>query len=101
MSPKELIASWFVGSVLLLLSCWICTFNARVFWKLFVRKVEAPSWIPVLGGALGVFGLGVIPIELAHRLCWLPLILDYGSLPGILHTIIAHTSFYWRHREDK
>jgi len=89
MSPKELIAAWTIGSVLLLLSSWLCALNAGVFWKLFVRKEEAPSWIPLVGGVLGVFGLGVIPIELAHRLCWLPLLLDYGSLPGILHTIYA------------
>jgi hypothetical protein len=89
MSPRELIAAWIVGSVLLLVSFWLCAVNAGVFWKLFVRKVEAPSWIPLLGGMLGVFGLGVIPVELAHRLCWLPLLLDYGSLPGILHTVYA------------
>lgn len=90
MSPKELIASWIVGSVLLLVSFWVCALNAGVFWKLFVRKVNAPSWIPLLGGVFGVFGLGVIPVELAHRLCLLPLLLDYGSVPGILHTVYAH-----------
>jgi hypothetical protein len=89
MSLKELTIAWIVGGVLLLISFWLCALNAGVFWKLFVRKVEAPSWIPLLGGVLGVFGLGVIPLELAHKLCWLPLLLDWGSLPGILHTIIA------------
>ena len=89
MSHKEFIWAWIVGSVLLLLSGWLCAINATVFWKIFVRRVNAPSWIPLLGGVLGVFGLGVIPIELAHKLCWLPLILDWGSVPGILHTIIA------------
>src|SRR5215471_13950833 len=82
MSTRELSIGWIVGSVLLLLSFWLCALNAGVFWKLFVRKVEAPSWIPLIGGVLGVFGLGVIPLELAHKLCWLPLLLDWGSLPG-------------------
>jgi hypothetical protein len=90
MSPGESIVAWIVGGVLLLVSFWICALNAGVFWKLFVRKVEAPSWIPLLGGVLGVFGLVVIPVELAHKLCWVPLVLDYGSVPGILHTICAH-----------
>jgi hypothetical protein len=98
MSPKELIAAWIVGSVLLLASFCICAFNAGVFWKLIVRKVEAPSWIPLLGGVLGVFGLGAIPVDLAHRLCLLPLLLDYGSVPGILHTVYAFVSRLVRER---
>jgi hypothetical protein len=101
MTHKESIASWIIGGVLLLLSLWICALNARVFWMVVVRKVKAPSWIPLLGGTFGVFGLVVIPVELAHRLCWLPLLLDYGSLPGILHSMIVHVSYFWRHREGK
>ena len=82
--------AWIIGIVLLLVSFWLCALNATVFWRLFVSKVEAPSWIPLLGGVLGVFALGVvIPVEPAHRLCWLPLLLDYGSLPGILHALYA------------
>jgi hypothetical protein len=100
MSPKELITAWIFGGVLLLLSFWICALNANVFWKICVRKVEAPSWIPLLGGVFGVFGLGIIPLELAHRFCWLPLLLDYGSLPGILHTIYAHTARLIRRRKN-
>ena len=96
MSPRETIIAWVVGSVLLLLSVWLCVFNATVFWKLFVRKVEAPSWIPLLGGVLGGIGLGTVPIELAHKLCWLPLILDWGSVPGIFHTIVTHMIYIVR-----
>lgn len=99
MSHKELIFAWLIGSAFLLLSIWLCVLNATVFWKLFVRKVNAPSWIPLLGGVFGMFGLGIIPIEQAHRLCWLPLILDYGSVPGILHTIIVHTIHMIRERK--
>src|SRR5215475_12670507 len=98
MSSKELIAAWIVGSGLLLVSGWVCALNAGVFWKLFVRKENAPSWIPLLGGILGVFGLGVIPVELAHRLCFLPLLLDYGCLPGFIHTVYAHTARFVRER---
>jgi len=98
MSPKELIMGWAVGGALLLVSFWLCALNAGVFWKLFVRKVEAPSWIPLVGGVSGVFGLVIIPVELAHKLCWLPLLLDWGSLPGISHTIIIYMIHFTRRR---
>jgi hypothetical protein len=98
MSPKELIIAWAIGGMLLLISFWLCALNAGVFWKLFVRKVAAPSWIPLVGGVSGVFGLGFIPVKLAHKLCWLPLLLDWGSLPGILHTIIGYMIHFTRRR---
>jgi len=98
MTPKELIAAWIVGSVLLLVSCWLCALNARIFWKGFVRKENAASWIPLVGCMLGAFGLGVIPVGLAHRLCFLPLVLDYGCLPGFFHTVYAHAARFIRER---
>ncbi|HUE37340.1 MAG TPA: hypothetical protein VMO20_08115 [Candidatus Acidoferrum sp.] len=98
MPLKLLIFGWSFGGALLLISIWICALNAGVAWKIFVRKVKAPSWIPLLGGVCGVFGLIVIPVESAHKLCWLPLLLDYGSLPGFLHTIIVHVIYITRRR---
>jgi len=98
MPLKLLILGWSIGGVLLLISIWLSTMNAIVAWKLYVRKVPAPSWIPLMGGMCGVFGFALIPIEMAHKLCWLPLILDYGSLPGLLHTAIFHVIYYNRRR---
>jgi len=98
MPLKLLILGWSFGGILLLVSIWISALNACVAWKLYVRKVPAPSWIPVMGGMCGVFGLIFIPVEIAHKLCWLPLILDYGSVPGLLHTAIFYTIYYTRRR---
>jgi hypothetical protein len=98
MPLKLLILGWGFGGALLLISIWLSTMNAIIAWKLYVRKVPAPSWIPVMGGMCGVFGLIFIPGELAHKLCWLPLLLDYGSLPGFLHTAIFYVIYYSRRR---
>ncbi len=98
MPLKLLIFGWIFGGGLLLVSIWISALNAWIAWKLYVRKVPAPSWIPLMGGICGVFGLIFIPVELAHKLCWLPLLLDYGSLPGFLHTIIFHVIHFTRRR---
>jgi hypothetical protein len=90
MSPIALIVCWIVGGIFLLTSLWFCILNASVFWRLYVRKVEAPSWIPLVGGVLGVFGLLIVPVDLAHKWCWLPLVLDMGTLPGLFYTIVFH-----------
>src|SRR5690348_3543041 len=96
MSPKELIIGWTAGSVLILFSVWLSALNASVFWKLYVRKVNAGSWVPFLGGIAGMVGLSIIPIHLAHTLAWLPLLLDWGTLPGISFTIYCHVLYLFR-----
>lgn len=81
---------WFFGLVLLTISIWLIFLNAATFWKSFVRQEKAPSWIPLLGGGAGVLALFVLPVHFAKNWWLLPLLVDWGSLPGILYTIIWH-----------
>ncbi|MCX7045853.1 MAG: hypothetical protein NTX50_10275 [Candidatus Sumerlaeota bacterium] len=81
---------WIAGVTLLLFFAWIAGMNAFIFWRIFLQKRQAPSWVPLLGGGFGVIGLLTIPFESAHTWWWLPLILDWGSLPGILHAIVFY-----------
>jgi hypothetical protein len=85
-----LILAWTIGSMLLLTSLYLSILNATVFYQLYIQKRSAPSWIPLLGGALGVFALILIPLKIANKLAWLPLVLDPGSLPGLLLTLVVH-----------
>jgi hypothetical protein len=73
---------WIPGGVLLLVSALACVGNASVLWTYYVWKRKAPSWIPLVGGVTGVIGLWIIPVPAAHRWWWVPLVLDWGSLPG-------------------
>ena len=98
MSAKELIIGWGVGGLLLLVFVWLSVLNAGVFWKLYVRKVPAPSWIPLVGGICGAFGLMFIPVGVAHKWCWLPLILDCGTVPGLVYTTIFYLIHFTRRR---
>lgn len=77
---------WGAAALLSLGFLVIAGFNWGVFWKGFVRRQEAPSWIPLLGGVLGALGLVAAPIPGTTALCWLPLLLDWGCAPGLLHT---------------
>jgi hypothetical protein len=89
---------WLAGVCLLALFAWISTMNVSVFWKLYVRKERAPSWIPLLGGLFGVLGLVALPIPGAQRWWWLALLLDPGSVPGLVHTAIWHAIRAFRER---
>jgi PGAP1-like protein len=97
----ELTIRWTVGGLLILVAIWLCTMNAIVFWQHYVRRVHTPSWIPLVGGFLGMFGLLVVPVDLANRLCGLPLLLDCGTLPGLAITFVFHLQRLARRRDGR
>ena len=88
MSTIDLLRSA-VGFTLLLVSGWICVVNA---WILVtnLRRRRAPSWIPLVGGVLGAVGLWTLPFPETRSLWWLPLFLDWGSIPGLTHAVVWH-----------
>ena len=56
----------------------------------YIQRRKASSWIPLLGGSCGAFALAILPLPTASLLGWLPLLLDWGSVPGLLDTLIFH-----------
>ena len=82
---------WITGIVLLTISGWLIYLNSTVFWKRYVKREHTSSWIPMLGGGLGAIALAVLPIANVNKWWWLPLLVDWGSLPGIIYTIVWHT----------
>jgi len=76
------------------LGAWICILNWSVFWSGCVRRERTASWSPLLGAALLSLGLKAAPVHALNELWWLPFVLDWGSLPGLLYTAYWHV----RHR---
>jgi hypothetical protein len=79
---------WACACGLLLLCAWVVVVNANVLWTWYIRRRKAPSWIPLVGGVSGAIGILLLPLSDVHKWWWLPLVLDWGSLPGISHAII-------------
>ena len=84
---------WLIAVILMLFFLWIAGMNAFVAYKGYVRHEETPSWIPLIGGVGGCIGVLVLPIDGASSWWWLPLVLDWGCLPGTLLTLTFHA---WR-----
>ena len=82
------IVKWIL--VVVLLSCffWIAIMNGTIFWQSHIKKEQTSSWIPLIGGLFGLCALIIMPVENVIYWCWLPLLLDWGCLPGITETII-------------
>lgn len=81
---------WGISLVLLALSAWLMFLNWGVFWTIYVRKKHAPSWIPLLGGVLGAAALAINPQSELRVWWWVPFLVDWGCLPGLLYTLVWH-----------
>ena len=82
-----IVARWLAGGALIALAAWIIALNWVVFWRIHIQKRKAPSWIPLVGGVLGVAGLLVLPSGNKSYYAWMLLLVDYGSIPGIAYSL--------------
>src|SRR5438309_312457 len=79
------ILAWTGTSTLAIASAWIVVLN----WSAVVagwRGGKHRSWIPILGGSLGCAALMSVPDPGPRALWWIPFLVDYGCVPGLLGT---------------
>ena len=81
---------WCVAALALVVGLWLSLMNWAVFWALYVRRVRAPSWTPLLGGLLISIAMLSAPLPYLHRWAFVPLLLDWGCLPGLAYTLWFH-----------
>jgi hypothetical protein len=63
--------------------------NWRTFF-LGIRGEHAPSWVPLVGGALVSFCCWLAPSPWLNANWPIPFFLDWGTIPGLTHTLA-----YW------
>jgi hypothetical protein len=60
-------------------------------WRVFlmgVRGERAPSWVPLIGGVLGSLSCWLAPSPWFNANWRVPLFIDWGSVPGLVHTLV-------------
>jgi hypothetical protein len=77
-------ARWVLSALLALAFLGIAVVNWGVLIRGVVKRVRG-TWIPLFGGVCGAAGVLVLPLDGAWRFFWLPLVLDWGSIPGLVH----------------
>ena len=81
---------WVLSIVLVSVFLWVGSLNAIVFWKGVVLRHRTSSAIPLLAGVCGTVALLIVPLTGVRRWGWIPLLLDWGSLPGIVAGFAYH-----------
>ena len=73
---------WIVGVLLLLVFVYTAVLNL-----LALRRGR--SWVPFVGGIAGCVAILCIPAHGTNAWAWVPLVLDWGSLPGTVYSLRA------------
>lgn len=81
---------WAFGCAAVIAFLWLTILNWRVFWQRHIRGVESTSWIPLLAGLSGVAAMLLLPVNWSG-FWWLPLLIDWGSAPGLIYSAIWYT----------
>ena len=76
--------------VFLFIFGWIGFLNAQIAYKDFFLRQETASWVPLVAGVAGLAGLLLLPVQGLAKWCWVPLVLDWGSIPGLGNTFVYY-----------
>jgi len=74
--------------LLLLIFIVAAAMNARA--AIFSRKGKNISLVPFIGGTAGTISFLIMPFSMFRRFWWVPLVLDWGCIPGL-----AQAGWYW------
>ena len=78
-----------IGIILGALGIYLIVINAVIIYRQ-IRYKSSESWIPLLGGLFLFMALNFIPNRLPWYVKLMPFIIDWGCIPGLVHTAI-----YW------
>ena len=76
---------WALSVVLLLVGGFVIIMNWVIIYYSLVKKKHS-SWAPPAGGVFAAVSLAILPIAGVAKYWYVPLIVDYGCLPGMTHT---------------
>lgn len=88
MTDMIFIVRLIVAIALAAVSILIIAGNAVIILRGLTGRAKNESWVPILGGTLGVLALLIAPWPRLRDYWFIPLLIDWGCVPGLLHTAI-------------
>ncbi|MCH8250695.1 MAG: hypothetical protein IH913_13955 [Proteobacteria bacterium] len=73
------------SSALLIIGGVFIAFNAMIFWFTVIRKEDASSVAPIVGGIIAAAGVIALPVTSSWHWAWIPLVVDWGGFPIFLY----------------
>jgi hypothetical protein len=89
---------WIVSVILIGLSLWVVLGNLWIaFGGLFKKRKSFESYVPLIGGVVGMVGMLFLPVPGMRRFWWVPLVVDLGCGPMLLAAVIDQIKKRFRH----
>ena len=76
-------------------------YRRSIFSAVLFRKSRHSSWGPLLGGLFLCIGFLMIPDNPYRHLWWIAFFIDWGCIPGIIFTIIAHIIRIYKNKKTQ
>ena len=86
---SSVLLRWLLTVPLAVIGGFVIAANDVIFVRGLVFR-RFGSWVPLLGGAACAAALLLVPVPDLHWWWWVPLLVDWGSLPGITHTAVYY-----------
>jgi len=81
---------WIISAALLLIGLVVSVSNWITFFNNYVFQKTWRSSVFLIGGVCGALGINFLPIAGISQYFWVPLILDWGSLPLIVFSLVRY-----------
>ena len=75
------------SSFFFLVGMYAVIMNWRGLWSSCVKKQKVGSCVPLIAGALVMIAFLLYPQNDIKKFCWIGLLIDPCSVPGILYTV--------------
>jgi hypothetical protein len=75
--------------ILSALAAWIIIMNWWIVVSYPFTKRHV-SWVPLVGGILGCAATLAYPTGKTARYWWIPLVLDWGTFPGLFYSLVYY-----------
>lgn len=82
-------SKWIISIGTLLLGAWVIILNWLMFYQNFIIRKKYSSFVPLVGGIFMLIGLYNIPVQSVSKWYWLPLFIDFGSIPLLAWTLVS------------
>jgi hypothetical protein len=90
-----MISEWIAPAFLVAIFSICAVTNAVLFVRReLLKRANAPSLIPFVGGLLGLWGFSLAPTALLSRHAWVPLLADFGTVPWLIYAL-------WKFRRER
>lgn len=81
---------WIFSVALLLFGSYMAVMNWAVFVNNHILKKKWTSAVPLVGGIAAAIGVICLPVNSSWKYAWIPLLVDWGSVPVIVVSLICN-----------